>query len=122
MVFESEENTSLPPLVNINMYFAHSEGPLPQPAELIEDLRAMHDQIAGDGFDDDNYGFDTYFLPSASNEECIAHYQAEKTVRGNSFDMRHEAEIRLDTDFPPPTIQSRSYPSIEIYVSVWGIR
>ncbi|KAL3479982.1 hypothetical protein BJX99DRAFT_254868 [Aspergillus californicus] len=114
MVFESEENTFLPPLVNINMYFTHSEGPLPEPAELEEDLRAMHDQIATDGFGDASYRLDIYFLPSASSEACIAHYQAEKAVRGNSFHMRHEAEIRLDTDSPPPTTP-RLPGMVEIY-------
>lgn len=103
MVFESEENTLLPPLVNFNIYCTHPEGALPQAEDLEDELRAMHAQIATDGFDDDDhYRLDVYFLPNASNEDCIAHYQAEKATRGNSMEMLLEAENKLDTDFPPP--------------------
>lgn len=103
MVFESEEGTLLPPLINLNIYYTHPGGPLPQTEGLEDDLREMHAQIAAEGFDDDHYRLDVYFLPSNSNEDCIAHYQAEKAARGNSMDMLHEAEIRLNTDLPPPT-------------------
>ncbi|RDW92949.1 uncharacterized protein DSM5745_00271 [Aspergillus mulundensis] len=103
MVFQSEENTLLPPLMNITIYFTHPEGPLPQPADLEADLRAMHAQITADGLDEFHYRLDVYFLPAADNDACIAHYQAEKASRGTSRDMYNEAEIRLDTDFPPPS-------------------
>ncbi|KAL4745510.1 hypothetical protein BDW72DRAFT_208147 [Aspergillus terricola var. indicus] len=67
MVFESEEHNLLPPL------------------------------IAAEGFDDDHWRLDVYFLPNATNEDCIAHYQAEKAVH-----------------LPPPTTP-RLPGMIEIY-------
>lgn len=104
MVFESEKNILLPPLFNLNIYFTHSDGPLAQTDNIEDDLRAMHTQIRADGFDDDHYRLDIYFLPNASSEDCIAHYEVEKATREDSMGLRLEAEIRLDTDFPPPTI------------------
>ncbi|KAL4904300.1 hypothetical protein BDW74DRAFT_185626 [Aspergillus multicolor] len=103
MVFQSEENTSLPPLVNITIYFTHPESPLLKLADLEDDLRAMHTRIAADGLEEYHYRLDIFFQPGASDEACIAHYQAEKATRGNSRDMRREAEIRLDANSPPPT-------------------
>ncbi|KAI9043622.1 uncharacterized protein KD926_003392 [Aspergillus affinis] len=115
-VFESQEDILLPPLTNLSIYFTHPEGPLPETEDFEDDLRAMHAQIRTDGFDDDNYRLEVYFLPNASNEDCIAHYQAEKAIRENSMDMLLEAEIRLDTDFPPPATP-RPPGMLEIYDS-----
>ncbi|KAK1144609.1 hypothetical protein N8T08_004912 [Aspergillus melleus] len=103
MVFESKEYILLPPLFNFNIYFTHPDGPLAQPSDMKDDLRAMLARIRTDGCNDDSYRLDVYFLPNASSEDCIAHYEAEKATREGSRGMCLEAEIRIDTDFPPPT-------------------
>ncbi|KAI9038389.1 LysM peptidoglycan-binding domain-containing protein [Aspergillus affinis] len=104
MTFESEKDILFPPLFNLNIYFTHSEGPLAQTDDMKEDLRAMHARIRANGFDDDYYRLDIYFLPNASSKDCIAHYEAEKATREDSMGLRLEAEIRLDTNFLLPTI------------------
>lgn len=103
MVFESKEHVLLPPLFNFNIYFTHPEGPLAQTSDLEDDIRDLLAWIRTDGCDDDSYRLDVYFLPNASSEDCIAHYEAEKATREGSRGMCLEAEIRLDTGFPPPT-------------------
>ncbi|KAL4967832.1 uncharacterized protein BDV14DRAFT_197472 [Aspergillus stella-maris] len=102
MVFESEYTSFLPPLVNITIYFTHPQNPLPDPAELEDDLREMYDRLTAEGYgDEDNYQIHVRFLPAASTEECIAHYEAERASRGSSLAMWREADSRLDSDLSP---------------------
>ncbi|KAL2827356.1 hypothetical protein BDW59DRAFT_160321 [Aspergillus cavernicola] len=82
----------------------------------------MHAQILADGIEEFHFRLDVYFLPNASNEDCIAHYQAEKAIRGDFMQMRQDAEQRLDANLPPPDQPTPRLPGmINIYSPIKGL-
>ncbi|KAI9370130.1 hypothetical protein BJX61DRAFT_549171 [Aspergillus egyptiacus] len=98
MVFENDEDCTLPPLVQFSIYFTHSHC---QPDELEADLIALHDKIR-DAMEDFHIRLDIYFLPDGQEADCVSHYKAERAVRGDSMIMIQEAKERLENDLPPP--------------------
>lgn len=116
MVFQSHEEHPLPPLMNFNVYFTHPDGPLADSEELENNLIAMYDHIWSEGLEPFYFRFDVYFLPNASTQDCMIHYEAEKATRGNSAQMLREAQERFELDVnapPPPT--ARMPGMVDIY-------
>lgn len=62
----------------------------------------MHDHIWSEGLEPFYFRFDVYFLPSASTQGCVVHYEAEKATRGNSAQVLREAQERLELDANAP--------------------
>lgn len=122
MVFQSHEEHPLPPLMNFNFYFTHPEGPLPDSEELRINLISMHDHILPQGPEPFHFRLDIYFLPSASTQDCMVHYGAEKATRGNSAQMLQEAHERLELDASaPPPATPRIPGMVDVYSLMTGV-
>ena len=80
MVFENLESFPLPPLYSFAIYFTHPNA-TPNMADFHQELT---ENGGGDEFD---VRFDMYFLPSATHEDCISHYNNEKATRGSYLDQ-----------------------------------
>ncbi|KAL4868250.1 hypothetical protein BDV12DRAFT_197472 [Aspergillus spectabilis] len=108
MVFENDDASLLPPLVQFSIFFTHLDShPDSHSSGYPEkaDLTALHDQIRN-AMEEFHFRLDIYFLPGAQETDCISHYQAERAVRGNSIAMLQEAKEILENDLPPPTATS----------------
>ncbi|KAI4862448.1 hypothetical protein F4820DRAFT_22252 [Hypoxylon rubiginosum] len=83
MVFEGRETCSLPPLYTIAVYFTHPDASpdTVDPKGLLAAIR-RNTPLSGHC----SIRLDLYFVPSAAAtdvDQCIAHYQAEKSSRGD---------------------------------------
>ncbi|KAL2788942.1 hypothetical protein BJX66DRAFT_339756 [Aspergillus keveii] len=96
MVFNNRETSILPPLVSFSFYFTH-----PDACRNQEDLVALHDSIEP-VMDSFHARFDMYFLPGATEDDCVAHYYGEKATRLDSKSMRREFE-RVKRPYTPPS-------------------
>lgn len=103
MVFMNLEAFPLPPLFSFAIYFTHP-AVTPDNSDalgLFKEIKAYNE----DGFD---VRFDTYFLPSATNEDCIQHYHDEKARRGIYTDqVRMFKQCNRDEVHPLPGTASQ---------------
>ncbi|KAL2871339.1 uncharacterized protein BJX67DRAFT_377118 [Aspergillus lucknowensis] len=75
MVFESWKSIPLPPLFSFSVYFTHVNA-----TPENTDMEALHRDLSPRELD---LRFDMYFLPGATIDDCIAHYNGEKAARGS---------------------------------------
>jgi hypothetical protein len=96
MVFEARDPPKLPPLISCSFYFTHPDtepGNL-DPKELFRAIRNQQDDF--------HVRLDIYFLPGATETDCIAHYRAEKATRADSrVQMQESRQRRHDESIPP---------------------
>ncbi|KAK7699878.1 hypothetical protein SLS64_011308 [Diaporthe eres] len=96
-VFKS--SSPLPFLYSFSFYFTHPEAftDTSHAAELYDTL------TRGSIYDSNDVEFrlDLYFLPNASQDDCIAHYRAEKDARG-TYQAQVDAAAS-DVDAQPPS-------------------
>ncbi|CEL08220.1 hypothetical protein ASPCAL11371 [Aspergillus calidoustus] len=99
MVFEARDPPKLPPLISCSFYFTH---PDTEPGSLdLEGLfRAIENQK-----DDFHVRLDIYFLPGASETDCIAHYRAERATRADSRVQMQESRQRRGVESIPPLLR-----------------
>ncbi|KAL2828217.1 hypothetical protein BDW59DRAFT_51677 [Aspergillus cavernicola] len=94
MVFANSDTIPLPPLFSFSIYFTH---PAATP-ENINMLKTLYQEINPPAYD---LRYDMYFLPGASPEACIAHFNSEKTVRGSYKDQIRTFETRPRDELTP---------------------
>ncbi|CEN61010.1 hypothetical protein ASPCAL07679 [Aspergillus calidoustus] len=77
MVFENYTPIPLPPLLLFVIYFTH-----PYTVPSATDLQGLYKALTG--YEDDVYPrLDVYFLPGATEMDCLAHYAGEQSARGS---------------------------------------
>ncbi|KAL2839288.1 hypothetical protein BJX68DRAFT_272163 [Aspergillus pseudodeflectus] len=97
MVFEARDPPKLPPLISCSFYFTHPDTE-PGSLDLAGLFRAIENQK-----DDFHVRLDIYFLPSASETDCTAHYRAERATRADSrVQMQESRQRRRAESIPPP--------------------
>jgi hypothetical protein len=76
----SESTSPLPFLYSFSFYLTHPDAS-PDTSHATELYKTL---TRGPLYDsnDVEYRLDLYFLPNASQDDCIAHYRAEKDARG----------------------------------------
>ncbi|KAL3458681.1 hypothetical protein BJX64DRAFT_219060 [Aspergillus heterothallicus] len=96
MVFKNTASTPLPSLFSFAIYFTH-QATTPKTVKMQSLCEAITPPLP----DFEHIRFDIYFLPSATTEDCVAHYNAEKKARGSSKDQIRVFKILpLETDDP----------------------
>ncbi|KAJ0425331.1 hypothetical protein BJY00DRAFT_308653 [Aspergillus carlsbadensis] len=93
MVFKNAASIPLPPLFSFAIYFTYSSTRTsPESASmqsLYETLHPLQNDLG-------HVRYDLYSLPGATPEDCVAHYNSEKKVRGSS-----KEQIRVFKTLPP---------------------
>lgn len=99
MVFENLEFFSLPPLFSFALYFTHVNV-----TSRHTDMKCLRRELSSENEDFDfDARLDVYFLPGASNEDCISHYLGEKATRGSyRTQLQKFKECGRDEVYPLP--------------------
>lgn len=135
MVFKNgidAESSKLPPLFPLVVYFTHPNAiPSPIATDLGGLLRAIREARINSDF---HFRLDVYFLPGASEDDCMTHYLAERASRadyetlirefnGRVFQLKSQRGSRsaeLGDSSPAQTTtrlpgMARSHPGLEPY-------
>ncbi|KAL2817887.1 hypothetical protein BJX63DRAFT_385345 [Aspergillus granulosus] len=75
---DNDPQISLYPLLSFAVYFTHPAAGYPQ-TDMAGLFALLRQEIA-----DFHFRLDVYFLPNASEEDCMKHYRAEKATRKRS--------------------------------------
>ncbi|KAI9371093.1 hypothetical protein BJX61DRAFT_548542 [Aspergillus egyptiacus] len=96
MVFKDgldAESSKLPPLFPLVVYFTHPNAiPSPDAADLGGLLRAIREARINSDF---HFRLDVYFLPGASEDDCMTHYLAERASRADYETLIREFHARV---------------------------
>ncbi|KAL4884064.1 hypothetical protein BJY04DRAFT_21231 [Aspergillus karnatakaensis] len=95
---------TIPPLFSFSIYFTHLQA-TPQKADML----ALEKEITPY---DTVVRYDMYFLPGASAEECITHYNGEKAVRGSYKDQIKSLRAAPHTEVRPLSGTSGQLPGM----------
>ncbi|KAL2815974.1 hypothetical protein BJX63DRAFT_154126 [Aspergillus granulosus] len=114
MVFKNAASIPLPPLFAFAVYFTHP-GTTPGSANMQSLCEAITPPLPNFG----HIRFDMYFLPGATTEECVAHYNVEKKSRGSSKDqIRVFNTLPAEDDRLPPVGQMKIPGMIKRYLNL----
>jgi hypothetical protein len=110
MVFEARDPPKLPPLISCSFYFTH---PDTEPGNADLDLEGLFRAVRNQQ-DDFHVRLGIYFLPGATETDCIAHYRAKRATRADSRHQMQNSPQRQKCrgETIPPLPLPRSLPGM----------